>query len=311
MTPEEAGVRLDRHVAARADQPRNQVRRWIEAGSVTLDGEVAKPSAPVNAGSQVVCTPPPPPAETLTPETGALEIIFEDPDLVVVDKPAGLAVHAGAGRPTGTLAHRILGRYPETSGVGGPGRPGIVHRIDLDTTGLLVIARSELAYRGLTAAFAERAVDKTYQAIVYGVPRERDGSVELPIGRHRGERKKMTVTPQGRPALTRYRCRRSAAGISRLEVEILTGRTHQIRVHMKAIGHPLVGDPLYGEARWKGLPRERQRPLRAFDRPALHAWRLGFTHPRTGERLDLEAPVPEDLRHLWQEVTAEGWDDRG
>lgn len=306
----EAGNRLDRHVAERLDRPRNQVRRWIEKQHITLDGEAVKPSSPVTPGCRVSFSPPPPPAtDTLVPESGELTVVFEDQDLVVVDKPAGIAVHPGAGRARGTLVHRVLARYPEISAVGGSGRPGIVHRIDLDTTGLLLIARSELAYRELTAAFAERRIEKTYQALAFGTFRQTEGSIELPIGRHRGDRKKMAIVPRGRPAVSRYRCLRSVAGISRVELDILTGRTHQIRVHLKAIGHPLVGDPVYGEARWRGMPRERQRPLSTFARTALHAWRLRLKHPRDGSRLELEAPIPEDLRTLWTEVTGEPWDD--
>ena len=216
--------------------------------------------------------------------------------------PPGLAVHPGAGRPGGTLANRLLHRYPEIAGIGGPGRPGIVHRLDLDTTGLVAVARSERAYRGLTAAFAARAVAKTYVALVYGSPRPAGGRVEAPIGRDPRDRKRMAVRADGRPAATGYRSLATVHGISWLELDLETGRTHQIRVHLKALGHPLVGDPIYGEARWKGVESRFRRPLAAFPRPALHAWRLAFDHPGTGERLELEAPVPGDLAELWERV---------
>lgn len=304
VADDEAGERLDRHLARRLDLPRNRVRRWLDDGRVTLNGRAAKPSTALRAGDEVaVDVPDEPPEAGLEAEAGELAVIHEDVDLVVLDKPAGLAVHPGAGRTRGTLAHRLLFRYPETAGVGGPGRPGIVHRLDRDTTGVLVVARSDLAYRRLSAAFAAREVEKTYLAIVYGVP-DPEGRVELPIGRDPRDRKRMAVRAGGRPAATRYRTLGSAHRVSRLELGLETGRTHQIRVHLKAIGHPLVGDPVYGEARWRGLEQRFRRPLRDFPRPALHAWRLAFAHPATGERVAFEAALPEDMERLWRELTA-------
>jgi 23S rRNA pseudouridine1911/1915/1917 synthase len=231
--------------------------------------------------------------------------LHEDAALVVIDKPPGLAVHPGAGRATGTLAHHLLDRYPEMAGVGGPGRPGIVHRLDQGTSGALVVARTPAAYARLSRAFAAREVEKRYLGIAYGAPEPPAGTIAAPIGRHPQRRQEMAVRPGGRPARTGYRTLAAGAGIALLEMDLATGRTHQIRVHLKSIGHPLVGDPLYGEARWKGLPRPVQAALRDFPRPALHAWRLAFTHPATGEPLAFEAPVPEDLRELWEKVTGE------
>lgn len=298
-----AGERLDRHVARRTGEPRNQVHRWIDDGRVRVNGRGAKASRVLKAGDTVDVEPPDaPPDAGIEPECGALRLLHEDGDVVVLDKPAGLAVHPGAGRPTGTLAHRLLGRYPEMAGVGGPGRPGIVHRLDVDTTGVLVAARSERAYRRLAAAFAEREVEKTYLAIVYGVPRQASALIELPIGRDPHDRKRMAVRRDGRPARTRYTCRRSVHGISWLEIDLETGRTHQIRVHLKAVKHPLVGDPVYGEARWRGVERRFQGVLKRFPRPALHAWRLAFDHPGSGERISFEAEVPDDMARLWREV---------
>ena len=301
---EDGGERLDRHVARLLDVPRNQIRQWITDGHVTLNGRRTKPSRAVAPGERIVCVPPPPPPETLEPEAEHLIVLYEDADLAVLDKPADLVVHPGAGRDTGTLAHQILDRWPETSGIGGPGRPGIVHRLDKDTTGALVVARSERAYRALSTAFAEREVEKTYLAIVYGTPQEGEGVVDLPIGRDPRDRKRMAVRgAAGRPARTRYRTLASAAGISWLEIDLETGRTHQIRVHLKAIRHPLVGDPVYGEARWKELEPRVRRRLERFPRPALHAWRLAFAHPADGRRIEVEAAVPEDLHELWSRVT--------
>jgi 23S rRNA pseudouridine1911/1915/1917 synthase len=308
IPPEEDGNRLDRHLAKRLETSRHQVQRWIAEGRVQINGSTTKAATKVEAGDNVVCTLPTTPENPgLEPEDGPLSIIYEDPHLVVLNKASGVAVHPGAGRGHGTLANFLLARYPEIAEVGGAGRPGIVHRIDLNTTGLLVVARSVESYYGLTAAFTERQVGKTYQAIAYGTPKESERTIDLPIGRHRGDRKKMAVRRDGRPATSRYRCLEDAAGICRLEIDILTGRTHQIRVHMKALGHPLVGDPVYGEARWRGLPRTSHHSLKTFPRPALHAWRLAFTHPVDGQLLELEAPVPDDIRDLWTTVTGQVW----
>lgn len=305
------GERLDRALADRLQKPRNQVRRWISQERVAVNGRVAvKPATQLHAGDTVEWTAPPEVDEpALEPESGELDVLFEDPGLAVIDKPAGLVVHPGAGHRTGTLAHFLLDRYPEVAGVGGEGRPGIVHRLDLDTTGALVVARSEPVYLALSTAFAERRVHKTYLAIVYGTPKEDPGRIDRPIGRHRHHRQQMQIRPDGRPAVTRYRTLDSAMGISRLEIDLETGRTHQIRVHLKAIGHPLVGDPVYGEARWRNLPRTIQRPLREFSRPALHAWRLAFEHPLGGDEVAVEAPVPDDLRRLWRSVTGREWSE--
>lgn len=334
-----AGERLDRHVAAACQLPRNQVQQWIRAGRVRLNGRPAKAAEVVAAGDRIECEPPPPAAETLTPEPGELAILHEDAGMVVLDKPAGLTVHPGAGRSTGTLAHLLLARYPEMAGVGGPGRPGIVHRLDKGTSGVMVVARTAPAYQRLSRAFAARAVVKRYLAIVYGRPAASAGVVDAPIGRHRERRKEMTVRQDGRPARTGYRVLAARSGIALLELDLATGRTHQIRVHLKSIGHPLVGDPVYGEARWHGLPRSAQAPLRDFPRPALHAWRLALPAPTEGDdgrrprpspgaaprrtereigeqRVSggaapagsdqrFEAAVPSDLRRLWQEVAGE------
>ncbi|HEY7216215.1 MAG TPA: RluA family pseudouridine synthase [Thermoanaerobaculia bacterium] len=300
-----AGERLDRHVAARLDAPRNQVQRWIAEGLVRVNGRLGKPSSPLTAGDRIEASPPAPREERISPEPGDLRVLHEDAALVVIDKPPGLAVHPGAGRATGTLAHHLLDRYPEMAGVGGPGRPGIVHRLDQGTSGALVVARTPAAYARLSRAFAAREVEKRYLGIAYGAPEPPAGIIAAPIGRHPQRRQEMAVRPGGRPARTGYRTLAVGAGIALLEMDLATGRTHQIRVHLKSIGHPLVGDPLYGEARWKGLPRPVQAALRDFPRPALHAWRLAFTHPATGEPLAFEAPVPEDLRELWEKVTGE------
>ncbi len=301
--PGDAGERLDRHVAARLDAPRNQVQRWIKDGHVRVAGRTEKPSYPLTEGDRIDCDPPAPKDDRVSPEEGDLRVLYEDADLVVLDKPAGLTIHPGAGRTTGTLAHHLLARYPEMAGVGGTGRPGIVHRLDQGTSGVLVVARTAAAYHRLARAFAAREVDKRYLAVAYGEPKPSDGVVDAPIGRHGVRRKEMTVRSDGRPSRTGYRTLAARAGISLVELHLETGRTHQIRVHLKHIGHPLVGDPVYGEARWKGLPRPVQARLRDFPRPALHAWKLAFAHPIDGRRLEFEAPVPTDLQDLWEGIT--------
>lgn len=303
VAPGEAGERLDRLLARWLDLPRNSIQRWIDDRRVTVDGDAAKASTALRVGARVAWSPPPAAAEPgVEPEAGELAILHQDPHLVAIDKPAGIAVHPGAGRAAGTLVNLLLHRFPEIAGVGGPGRPGIVHRLDRGTTGVLLVARSELAYRRLSADFAARRVEKTYLAIAYDGP-VADGTIDLPIGRDPRDRKRMAIRERdGRPARSRFRRLAAAAGVTLLEVDIESGRTHQIRVHLKAVGLPLVGDPVYGEARWRGLSRSRQAALGRFPRPALHASRLRLRHPDDQHPLELRAPVPADLRELWRAV---------
>ncbi len=303
------GERIDRHLAERYDEARNQVRRWFDDGRVLVDGAVVRASHRLRSGETIACDPPPPPGETrIEPETGALEVVYEDEHLVAVDKPAGLVVHPGAGRSTGTLVHRLLAHYPEMAGVGGPGRPGIVHRLDKDTTGLLLAARNARTHRRLAAAFAERRVEKRYLALAWGRLEPASRVVDQPVGRHPTRRREMAVRPGGRPAHTELRLLADAGPVSLLDVLLGTGRTHQIRVHLKWAGHPLVGDPVYGEDRWKGIHGRERQLLASFPRPALHAWKLSLDHPDTGEPLTLAARVPRDLRALWRELSGRDLD---
>lgn len=306
-TPSEAeGRRLDSYLAEHLGEARNQVARWIAEGLVRIDGSPPKASNRLAGNEEIECDPPARDAAAeMTPEDEPLEVLLEDEDFVVVDKPPGLVVHPGAGRESGTLAHRLLHHYPETAQVGGPGRPGVVHRLDRDTSGLLVLARSARGYSALTEAFATRRVTKTYVGIVYGSPSADAGTIDAPIARHPQLRKQMAVREGGRQSVTHYRLRAESSGVAAFELDLETGRTHQIRVHLKHLGHPLVGDPVYGEARWKGLPRSVQPPLSRFSRPALHAWRIAFRHPRTDEVVEIEAPLPQDLLDLWSAVTGE------
>ena len=296
-----AGERIDVYLARVLDRPRNRVQRLLRSGLVTAGGAALKPSYVLRGGEEIRYRLPPPPSKRPLPEAGPVSVIHEDEDLLVVDKPAGLIVHPGSGAPGGTLVNRLLHHRPGIAGVGSAERPGIVHRLDAGTSGALAVACSDAAYRLLSRAFAERKVGKIYLAVAYGRPEPAEGEIDLPIGRDRAARTRMAVVSPGRggrPALSRYRVLAEAPGVSLLELRILTGRTHQIRVHCRAIGHPLVGDPTYGEARWRNLEPAMRRPLREFGRPALHALRLtlpGFPgeSPRT-----FTAAVPEDLRAL-------------
>jgi 23S rRNA pseudouridine1911/1915/1917 synthase len=302
----DAGGRLDRALAERLGLPRNRVQSWITAGRVTVDGAAAaKAGAALRAGQRVAWEAPPAVDDRIVPEAGPLALLWSDDDLLVLDKPADLVVHPGAGRRAGTLAHRLLAAYPELAGIGGPGRPGIVHRLDRDTTGCLVVARTPFAYEALSRAFAARTVDKRYLAIVWGRPRAQHGTLTAPIGRHPHDRQRMTVRERGRPAVTHWRTLAGEGLVSLLELTLETGRTHQIRVHFKHAGHPLVGDPVYGEERHKALRGPLRRALESFPRPALHAWKLAFEHPRGGRRVACEAPPPADFARLWREVTGD------
>jgi len=299
----EAGERLDRALAVRLAVPRSRVQAWIAAGRVTVDGAPAsKAGLTLRAGARVAWEVPPPADDRIEPEEGPLALLWSDADVLVLDKPSDLVVHPGAGRARGTLVHRLLAAYPELAGVGGPGRPGIVHRLDRGTTGCLVVARSRAAYEALARSFATRQVDKRYLAIVWGCPRETSGTIEAPIGRHPRDRQRMAVRERGRPAVTRWRVRAVAGPIALLELELITGRTHQIRVHAKHAGHPLVGDPVYGEERHHALRGAARRALASFPRPALHAWKIAFPHPRDGRSVACVAPLPDDLARLWSEV---------
>jgi 23S rRNA pseudouridine1911/1915/1917 synthase len=306
------GARLDVYLARRLGEARSRVQRWIRDGRVTVDGDPARrPGQAIAAGDVVECRPEAIAASPLAlePQPGPLRLLWEDQHLVIVDKAPDIAVHPGAGRADGTLANFLLARYPEIAGVGHPRRPGIVHRLDLGTSGALAVARTPEAYRRLTAAFAAREVGKLYFAVVYGRPDPPAGEIDAAIRRDPRVRQRMTAARardggrRARPALTLYRALASANGLAALELDLRTGRTHQIRVHLKSRGWPIVGDPVYGEARWRALPPERRVRLRDFPRPALHAWRLTVPHPATAATVTVEAPIPDDLRRLWSEIT--------
>jgi 23S rRNA pseudouridine1911/1915/1917 synthase len=280
----EAGQRLDRFLAGLCpDFSRSRLQDFIRDGHARVNGAPSKPSYPLREGDAVgldipiETTPSPLPAEEMP-----LGILFEDAHLLVLDKPAGLVVHPGAGNREGTLANGLLHHCAGIEVVGGTERPGIVHRLDKETSGCLVVAKTESAHRLLADQFASRGVEKTYLALVDGTPRMPHGTIEAAIGRHPVHRQKMAVVERGRDALTRYRVLESREGKALVQCQPKTGRTHQIRVHLKHLGHPVSGDPAYGR---RG----------SFERHMLHAWKLEFTHPATGERVSFTAPLPLDF----------------
>ncbi len=284
----DAGQRLDLFLTRRSGLTRARIQRLIEDGRVLSNGHPQKPRHAVVSGERIRLEVPPAAPLALEPEAIPLEILYEDDDLVVLNKPAGMVVHPGAGRTTGTLVHALLAHCERLPGIGGVERPGIVHRLDRDTSGVLVVAKSEMAHQSLSAQFKGRIVRKRYLALVHGEVRHEAGRIEAAIGRREHDRKRMGVrTEGGREARTAYRVVRRFPGMTLLELGLETGRTHQIRVHLAHIGHPVIGDQMYGG-------RREHRPR--AERQMLHAWRLGFRHPRTDVWLEFAAPVPEDFR---------------
>ena len=304
--PAEAGGRVDRFLAdAIGTMSRSRVKALIEAGQVWRDGApLREPAEAVRPGSTYTFDVPPPVAAAPAPQAMPLHVLYEDGDLLVLDKPAGLVVHPAPGNADGTLVNALLAHCGDTlPGIGGERRPGIVHRLDKDTTGVMVVAKTEQALARLSAAFAARDLDRAYVALCWGVPSPAAGSHDGPIGRDPRDRKRMAVTPGGKPALTHYRTERAwGVGASLLACRLATGRTHQIRVHLSHAGTPVVGDPVYvrrvpAAARSIASPTLRDRLL-DFPRQALHARLLGFAHPRTGAVLSFETPMPADMADL-------------
>ena len=284
---------------------RSRVKALIVEGRVRRDdAPLGEPAEPVRPGARYTLTLPPPEPARPEPQAIAFTILFEDADLIVLDKPAGLVVHPAPGNRDGTLVNALLAHCgPTLSGIGGERRPGIVHRLDKDTSGVMVVAKTEPALAALSAAFAARDLDRAYLALCWGLPAPPEGEIEGAVGRDPRERKRMAVRAAGgKPALTRYRTLRSwQASVALLECRLATGRTHQIRVHLAHRGHPLIGDPLYLRripAAAGALPAELRRRLLDFPRQALHAARLGFNHPRTGRPLHFAADPPPDMQEL-------------
>lgn len=288
------GTRLDMLLLGRHPEfSRTAIQRFIAAGAATVNGEPGKPGLRLEPDDIVEYALPEPDTEASTPqpEEMKLEILHEDGDVLVLNKPAGIAVHPGAGSETGTLVAGLLFREPEAFALVGedPGRPGIVHRLDKDTSGVLVVARTAQAHAALKKSFQECAVDKIYLAIARGHFKEPSGAIEAPIGRDPKNRQRFAVLATGKEALTKYRVVAEEKGMSLLQVRLYTGRTHQIRVHLSHIGHPVLGDRLYGGP-------SNSPPFHAH-RQMLHAWKIAFPHPSTGERMVFTAPTPDDFRN--------------
>ena len=288
---ESRAARLDQFLAAAHPEiSRSRWKQLIEAGRVALNGApVLKANAALAPSDELRCTLPDPEPVGLVPTDIPLAILYEDSDLIVLDKPAGLVVHPAPGHAADTLVNALLHHCADLQGIGGELRPGIVHRLDKDTSGVLVVAKNEQAHAALVAQFSSHSIRKEYLALVWGAPKKPSGTVELPIGRHPVHRQKMAVTEKGRSAVTHYEVLAAGPLASLLRVRIETGRTHQIRVHLAHLGHPVVGDTTYGRAR-HGLPAELQIP-----RQMLHAQVLELVHPRTGRPLVCTAPPPPDF----------------
>ena len=302
--PADSGQRLDRFIASAGRVPsRSKAKQLVKKGLVQVQGTAHPvPSTRVAQGQTITVIIPPPVPLEIVPEQVPFEILHEDSHLLVIDKPPGVVVHPGAGHFEGTLVHGLLHHCKDLSGIGGALRPGIVHRLDKDTSGVMLVAKDDRTHRGLAEQFRRGDVKKEYLALVRGVPARARGRIELSIGRHRVHRKKMAAQPDGtgRKALSTYEVLESFGTASLVKVAICTGRTHQIRVHMSAIGHPLLGDRLYG-----GPTRVRIRTgNRPIPRQMLHARRISFIHPRSKKEMVCRASVPEDMESLVEDLRA-------
>jgi len=286
--------RADRWAADLSGLSRSHVQRLISDGRLTIDGQPVKANTLIEPGSVLeLDVPPPAPAEPRAQPEIPVSVVYEDDDLLIVDKPAGLVVHPSAGHAEGTLVNALLGRAGDLApgGIAGVQRPGIVHRLDRDTSGLLMVARNDVAQGSLQAQLKARRVKKTYLALVAGTVAAAQGRIEAKIGRDPGRRTRMAVTTDGRPSTTGYRVRERFAGWTLLELDLVTGRTHQIRVHLEAIGHPVAGDPVYGTGTSRRGPD-------GLGRLFLHAWRLELTSPSSGRLIRAEAPLPAELESV-------------
>ena len=294
----DAGKRLDAYLAEHADLSRSAAAKLIEAGAVTVRGRTCEKKYQVKTGDEIELTLPEAEEYEAVPEDIPLDVVFEDSDIIVINKPSGMVVHPAPGNYTGTLVNALLYHCRDSlSGIGGVMRPGIVHRIDKDTSGLLVVAKNDAAHRALSEELGYHGIEREYHALVRGGFREESGTVDLPIGRHPVDRKRMAVLKNGeraREAVTHYEVIRAYGQVSYLRLRLETGRTHQIRVHMSYLGHALLGDEVYSSTK---IPFEKQHaPL--FDGQILHAKRLSLTHPRTGERMTFECELPDNFKKL-------------
>ncbi|MCR2803678.1 RluA family pseudouridine synthase [Paenibacillus soyae] len=287
----QGGDRVDKFIAEHLDiggVSRTQIQEWIKAGAAQVNGQAVKTNYKVNEGDRVTLTIPEAESADIEPEDIPLEVVYEDADVIVINKPRGMVVHPAPGHSSGTVVNALMHHCKDLSGINGLLRPGIVHRIDKDTTGLLMAAKNDLAHVSLAEQLKEHSVTRKYIALVHGNVPHDQGTIDAPIGRDTNDRKLFTVTSHNsKPAVTHFKVVERLGDYTLLELQLETGRTHQIRVHMKYIGHPMAGDPVYG----------RNKTV-ALDGQALHAAVLGFTHPRSGERLQFEVPLPADMEHV-------------
>lgn len=285
VSPEEAGVRVDAFLREKIGLSRSRIAALILEGSLMIDGAMQdKPACKVEAGQRIALHVPKARPVQIEPQNIPLRILYQDSDVVIVDKPCGMVVHPAAGNEDGTLVNALLYHIHDLSGIGGEMRPGIVHRLDKDTSGLILIAKNDAAHAALSEQFKQRTMEKHYRAVAYGAFQNPSGLIDAPIARHPADRKRMAVLATGKPSQTEWRVLAQYASAAYLDVHLLTGRTHQIRVHMQSIGHPLLGDPIYAP---------HLKTAVHIPRLMLHAYSLSFTHPSTGERMTLTAPLPE------------------
>lgn len=292
VAEDSSGARLDQYLAGQLPElSRARIQALLKSGDILVNGKPAKPKTPVERGMRIQVTIPEPAAAEAQPQDIPISVLYEDADVIVIDKESGMVVHPAAGNPDGTLVNAVLFHCGDLSGIGGVERPGIVHRLDKDTSGCIVVAKNDAAHLSLTTQFARRITSKVYLAVVQGRPKEDEGTVFTNIGRHPVNRMKMCVVNpgSGKPAITDWRVLRYDASTDSTLVmcTLHTGRTHQIRVHMLHLGHPLVGDPIYAHPQ-----RQKARPGRLM----LHAWRLAFNHPQSGKRIAVAAPIPPEYQ---------------
>lgn len=301
VTLSDAHIRLDIFLSQKLpDLTRSRIKNLIEDGLVSLNDKPAKASVKIKAGNQISITIPEPKPVKAEPEKIPLDVLYEDRHIIVINKPHGLAVHPGAGRTKGTLVNALLYHCKELSGIGGALRPGIVHRIDKDTSGVLAVAKTDKSHQFLAKQFKEHSIKRRYLALVWGVVKDDEATIDLPIGRHISERKKMSVrTRRGRKAVTHYKVIKRFDNFTLVETTLETGRTHQIRVHLSAIRHPVAGDPVYGKKIMpSGLSPKLTILLKNLKRQALHAQALGIIHPETKEYMEFTAPLPDDIQGI-------------
>ena len=299
VSAQDQGKRLDQFLAGTdLNLSRSQAKKLVEERMILLNGAPTKPGAHMKTGDQVTGTLPRPKPLSLEPEPLPLSVLYEDSSIIVVDKPPGMVVHPAPGNPSGTLVNALIHYCKDLAGINGVLRLGIVHRLDKETSGAMVVAKDDASYHQLTRQFKDRTVKKDYLAIARGKFNREEGSIDLAIGRHPRERKRMsTRARRGRPAVTRWKVVERFDGLTLLEIFPETGRTHQIRVHLSTMGHPLLGDPLYGKRGGIEDPALRGCPQR-LKRQALHAYRLSFIHPRTEERVEFISPLPQDMKDI-------------